>query len=375
MSNLPINLTDLPTELAEEILSKVPVTSMRSSFAKKHLGRQATLASAREFVVVMMMDFRVYLMRVNLHNEVESCMNRESKLSSLDGSDQIHVSQVFHCEGILLCIAEDNTRILVCNPFSGQSRLIEATHNFYRLDRYLYALGYDKSTSNQSLKVLRFIDYPGIDSFLEFKIYDFSSDSWRVLDVANTDFKIYYYSRGDSLKGDTYWFAEDKYSDTPEEGRDPFFLVCFDFTRECFGPRLPLPFDWFLEDIVSLSSVREEQLAVLFQREDTLQMEIWVTSKIEPNTVSWSSKVFLQVNMKTLLPCCLLFLVTHASFFIDEEKKVAVVFDKDIYSATRNKAYIVEKDGSLKQEDLGESPYALSIPLVCSYVPSLRQLN
>ncbi|AEE75763.1 unnamed protein product [Arabidopsis thaliana] len=41
-------------------------------------------------------------------------------------------------------------------------------------------------------------------------------------------------------------------------------------------------------DTVTLSSVREEQLEVLFQNCHTLEMEIWVTTNIEPNAMSWS---------------------------------------------------------------------------------------
>ncbi|ESQ39793.1 hypothetical protein EUTSA_v10001129mg [Eutrema salsugineum] len=137
-------------------------------------------------------------------------------------------------------------------------------------------------------------------------------------------------------RGDTYWFATDRYSETPEKG-DPFFLVCFDFTRESFGYGLPLPLEWCPEDTVSLSSVREEQLTILFQREDPLQMEIWVTSKIDPNAVSWSSK--MRVSSLT------------------RRRKSLWFFDKDRYKATRNIAYIVGKDESLKEVVLRESPY------------------
>lgn len=80
-------------------------------------------------------------------------------------------------------------------------------------------------------------------------------------------------------------------------GESPYFLICFNFTMERFGPRLGLPFRPYVEDTVTLSIVREDQLAVLFQREDTFHMEIWVTTKIEPQVVSWS-KVFLSVDME-----------------------------------------------------------------------------
>ncbi|KAG5415915.1 hypothetical protein IGI04_003482 [Brassica rapa subsp. trilocularis] len=50
-------------------------------------------------------------------------------------------------------------------------------------------------------------------------------------------------------------------------------LVCFDFTTARFGLRLPLPFHSYpKEGVVTFSNVREEQLAVLFQRKETLRM-------------------------------------------------------------------------------------------------------
>ncbi|VYS58359.1 unnamed protein product [Arabidopsis thaliana] len=294
MSNLPRDLSDLPRNMAEEVLSRVPVTSLRRlrftckkwntlsrcrSFAKKHLVRQAKVAAKkREYKVVMMMDFRVYLMRINLQNNVELCIKRERELLFPDASDQIYVRHVFHCDGLLLCIMKDNPRLVVCNPYSGQTRWIETTNNPQRLDAYSYALGYNSST--KSHKILSFVmmfDYVSSTS-AEFKIYDFNSDSWR---------------------GDI-WAA-----------------VC-----------LRRPLSGIFKSSLLLSNVRDEQLAVLFQRMDTLQMEIWVTTKIEPNTVSWSSKFFLSVDMRELTGRYSMFSFSDASFFIDEEKKVAVVIDK-----------------------------------------------
>ncbi|CAL9221242.1 unnamed protein product [Arabidopsis halleri] len=375
-------MSNLPRDLSEEVLCRIPLTSLRpvrstckkwstlskcGSFAKKHLA-QAKVAEAKEFMVVMMMNFRVYLMRVNFQNKVESsCIKREAKLISL-GDDEVDISQVFHCDGLLLCISitKDKTRLVVWNPYWGHTRPIEPTHQFNKLDSYSYALGYDKSS--KSHKILRGITCldPHFD---EFKIYDFNSDSWRVLDVT-PDWHLRNIHHGVSLKGNAYWFANEKYSETRET--DDFFLVCFDFTRETFGPPLPLPFEFAVsEDAMSVSSVREEQLAVLYQPWDTLKMEIWVTSKIEPNAVSWNSKVFLSVSIRQLIAPQFQFYL--GSFFIDEEKKVAGVFDKD-YENQRNIAYIIGVDGSLKQVDLGESD-ARCHPLVCSYVPSLVQLN
>ncbi|XP_023641317.1 putative F-box protein At3g17620 [Capsella rubella] len=128
------------------------------------------------------------------------------------------------------------------------------------------------------------------------------------------------------------------------------------------------------EDTVSLSSVRDEQLAVLFQRRGSSHMEIWITEEIEPREVCWRSKLFVAVNINPLT--CFQF---HGSFFVDEGKKVAVIFGRDMdeHDHVRYAAYVVTgKDGYLKKVDLGESTFERGSPLMCSsYVPSSVQIK
>ncbi|KAF8083834.1 hypothetical protein N665_0750s0019 [Sinapis alba] len=392
-------MSDLPRDVVEEVLCRIPVTSLRpvrcsckkwnelsrcGVFGKKHLAHQAKVAQeAKEALVVMIIDYRVYLMRFNhVSNNnkkaVESCvLKREAKkLIGPDGSDQIDVCEIFDCEGLLLCIPKDKFRALVVwNPYWGQTRWIEQTHNYHLqtpdllVGKYTYAIGYDSSRTH---KVLRFSCFP--NRFVEFKIYEFSSDSWRILDLLprrDDHWRIEYGERGLSLKGNTYWFAT---------GYNSSFLVCFDFTRETFCSPLPLPFDAYPQDTVSLSSVRgEDQLVVLFQPWDILTLEIWISTKIiddQPNAVSWNNKVFLSANIRQLIHPTWQFTVS-VSFFIDQEKKIAVVFDKDtaIQDPNRQVAYIFGVDGSFKEVDLRECAHTLANAFACSYVPSLVQLH
>uniref|UniRef100_A0A1J3IHI9 F-box protein n=1 Tax=Noccaea caerulescens TaxID=107243 RepID=A0A1J3IHI9_NOCCA len=373
-------VSDLPRDLSEEVLSRIPWTCVRKVrstckkwntwsknrfVAKKHLGREAE--KAKEFMVVVMMDYSVYLMGVNISNkDVESCsLKLQGKLScpTDSDSDQIDVCKVFHCDGLLLCVPKDHTRLVVWNPYCGKPLWIEAPHRLERDTRYLYAIGYDKSSNSH--KVLRCRD---------FTIYDLNSASWRVLDIT-PDYKVTYYHCGVSLNGNAYWLAMTADSDGFEEG----CLVCFDFTRETFGPRLPLPFQHLPRDTVSLSAVRGGKLAAMFQPWDSLGVKIWVTNKIEPDAVSWESKVFLSVSLKQSIHHMFQFMVTGGSFFIEEEMKVAVFFDEEFAPPSKkpifNLAYIIGVDGSIKRVDLGESARRGFPPLACSYLPSLIQPN
>nr|VDD35191.1 unnamed protein product [Brassica oleracea] len=262
-------MLDLPRDMEEEVLCRIPMTSLRpvrstckrwntlsrcELFAKKHLGHQVK----EDPLVVMMMDYRVGLMRLNL-STTNDIVKPEAKLTGLD---QIDVCEIFHSDGLLLCIPKYHSRLLVWNTYWGrqQPRWIDHTHNHHEVDKHLYG------HLDKYMYVLRFIDYP--QKFVEFKIYDFNSDSWRII-------------------------------------------------LDLLPPR-----DWRIR-------FDERGLVVLFQRCDTLTMEIWISTTIEqPNAVSWNPKVFLSANIKQLVHPLWQFW-PFACFFIDEEKKVAVVFDKN----------------------------------------------
>lgn len=178
---------------------------------------------------------------------------------------------VFHYDGLLLCKLNYNDRkkILVWNPYLGQTRLIQMR------TKTCYVLGYNNNHCHKILKI--FYDYKGIE------VYDFGSVSWRVLDV-NLDYYEPFYHAALSLKGNTYFSELTNFKDS---------LVCFDFTTERF--RLPLPYK-LKPASVALFRARDEKLVVVHYFYPTL--EIWITTKIEPNEISWSS--FWRLDMRLI---------------------------------------------------------------------------
>ncbi|KAJ4886763.1 F-box/kelch-repeat protein [Raphanus sativus] len=377
-------MSDLPRDMEEEVLSKLPMTSLRRvrftckrwnntlskdrSFTKKY---RDEAAKRKEYQVVMMLEYKVYLMSINLFNPSPS-IEPIGKLVSLDNAahDGVDIIKIFHCEGLLLCVTKDRTRLVVWNPFSGQTRWIQPRDSYHIYDRY--ALGYENKIkySQRSHKVLRFVygyyGKPKGPPVCECEIFSLNSNSWKVVDF-NPDWHIHLFYSGLSLKGNTYLFAEEKLALQERTGR--LFLLCFNFTTESFGPRLRLPFRGRYGDTLSLSSVREEQLAVLFQKIGAYTLKIWISSKVGPNAVSWN-KVFLSVDMKPLIGSR--FQNFSASFFVDEKKKVVVVIDIRAYNSTfRNLAYVIGENGYFKTVDLGDSANSNCwSPIVCSYVPS-----
>jgi len=130
---------------------------------------------------------------------------------------------------------------------------------------------------------------------------------------------------------------------------------------------------------LTLSWARDDKLAVLYSHYDTFDIvEIWISTKIEPNSVSWST--FLTVDMSLINGLTDDFLIRFEakSFFIDEEKKVAVLFDYKVTETGHYQmAYIVGDNGYFKSVNIGviSNSRWLGGKVVCSsYVPSLLQL-
>ncbi|KAJ4916477.1 F-box/kelch-repeat protein [Raphanus sativus] len=248
------------------------------------------------------MGHDIYLTRVILGTDEDPSIECQGQLDK-----QNKISQVFHCSGLLLCVLRDDlTKYIVWNPYLGETRSIESrySHRPARWNWFTYALRYEEKGSS-------------CRGYLE--IYDFDSSTWNTLDITpNT--RILPDRGGVSLKGNTYWPASHI-----NTGEDDDHIICFNFTSESFGPLLPLPFYSENNDDVTLSCVKEEKLAVLpthSNETSSLELKIWINTKIEAEKVLWTKflKVETEAEFYALINC--------GSFFIDEEKKVAMGLKK-----------------------------------------------
>ncbi|KAL0808243.1 hypothetical protein Bca101_100735 [Brassica carinata] len=230
----------------------------------------------------------------------------------------------------------------------------------------IYAIGYSEDKNKKrDHKILRLVDDNCVAgpvlSVFRCEIYEMSSSdsSWRVLEEAKPKWEIDVHQRGASVNGNTYFFAHDRVDDIepdadgsiPVDGVEDS-LLCFDFTKERFGPRLPLPFHSFNEDCVTLSC---------FLRGDDDDEQLAALGNI-----------------------------------VDEENKVAVVFELDSYISisapppSQHTAFVFGQAGYIQSVNLGQalklqhlSPYsgkhcqALLPPLVCSssFRPTLVQVS
>ncbi|CAA7043309.1 unnamed protein product [Microthlaspi erraticum] len=382
-------MTNLPNHMVEEILSMIPFSAMRAvrltckkwntlfkrrSFTTMHIGRQEAAAKeSEESRMIVMMDYNVCLTSVVFVNE-----NPLTKpLGKLTWSNNEQVSQVFHCDGLVLCVLkDDNTRLVVCNPYLGQTRWIE-TKCSHNLDKYKYAIGYESNKSCRSYKILRYKDVYASYGYLSswYEIYDFDSNLWT------TSHKwiepcVKFCDRGVSLKGNTYWSSENR------EGLISY-TVCFDFTRKRFGGLQDLPFRAMNNQLVTLSCVRDEKLSVLVHSTVTFVIDIWITDNIEEKKVAWGNSLrvddtvtkvswskFLSVDLGPLTGLR----ISDGRCFIEEEKKVAMVLSKD-REGRSDTLKICGEAGYFRELELGEPSEKRCWPVMCSYVPSLVQIN
>ncbi|CAA7023706.1 unnamed protein product [Microthlaspi erraticum] len=356
-------MPELPGDLVEDILSRVPATSLerlRSTckpwdrlFNDKRFTRKHFDKAPKQFMFILLKNRMVCSMSINLHKVQPQKVTDEVSLTDLHSSlDQImdyDDCRVFHCDGLLLCInREFNDRLVVWNPCTGQTRWIDA-YNKYAT----YALGsYQDKTCGNSYKIL------GYSLNDRFGIFELNSNSWRFLDFT-LDFHLPPLHEGVSLKGKTYWIVTNgKKFDT--WSADVEFLITFDYTTERFERLLYLPRLIPYCQALSLSVVREEKLAVLLKYHET---EIWVADKIGETKAasSWRKLLVVDFNNPSIYLC------KGGSFLVDEEKKVLVCCDYSNTICIAGKNNNVRKLNCLRDVSTWH-------PFLFNYVPSLTQI-
>ncbi|CAA7014920.1 unnamed protein product [Microthlaspi erraticum] len=369
-------MSDLPGELVEEILSRVPLKYLRA-VRRTCKPWNALTRNRKQFTGFMVMDSKLCSMEFNLDpqrfpdgdflvKQVNIFNIAKSKIFTghvwglhgqsifVDPSiEQAHrpnhseICEVFHWDGLIFCVIKDNSWRFVWNPYLSQIKWFQTIDFFHRSHSSdMYAVGYEDKNNNRNHKILRLL-------VVSYEIYDFNSDSWRILHL-NPGCNIR--SGCVSLKGNAYFLGR-------EAGKSTDGLLCFDFTAERFGTLLALPFGSIQNTI---SCVRDEKLAVSHYSED-LSLEIWITTKIEVNIAASSWSRFLRLEFHPF--------VVDMSFFIDEDKKIALVSGSDHFF----KGFIIGVDGYFRTVNIREAreplEYCYNQLVFSSYAPSLVELQ
>ncbi|XP_023642656.1 putative F-box protein At3g21130 [Capsella rubella] len=362
----------LQEALVVEILSRVPAVSLarlRSTskrwnalvkdgrLAKKH----SAYAPRQSPLFIMLIDSRVYLVSIDLHRidndkaapsaKVTSQFSLKDPLSN-SSEQEVDICNVFHCNGLLLCTTRDN-RLVVWNPCSGEKRWI-VQHRLGYGEINHYALGYDYRSS--CYKILRMGGHR-VPFQTKYQVYNFTSESWRVVGGTVDCFIPRIQSLGISVMGNTYWLAYCR----QELG---VILLYFDFSTERFHS-LSLPEDAPRSYFdVALSVTREEQQLCLLA---VWSHEVWIATKMEgTGDLSWSK--FLTVSkfdLRNHLRFCI-----GMSFLVDQENKVVVSCNNSGFS--NNIIQIVGKNTYIHEDQKGANSH---VTRLLTYVPGLVQIQ
>ncbi|KAG7577722.1 F-box associated interaction domain [Arabidopsis thaliana x Arabidopsis arenosa] len=379
-----MTLPNLPKDLVEEVLSFVPATYLKrlSSTCKpwnrlihndKRFARKHSDNAAKEFLVFMLRrNFRICRLSFNLHGTDPSAEVKGELILPdpyfKNSADQFEIDRVFHCDGLLLCTSQLERRMVVWNPLTGETKWIQT-----RQEGGTFVLGYSQDKNkfrNKSYKIMGFYDRSS--EFLE--VYDFNSDSWRVLDGIRPEWYLGYAYRCVSLKGNAYMLG----IDIIEEMGLSLSLLKYDFSTEKYEPvTLPFPSHAHcFREAHCLSVVRGEKLSLLYRRDKRSKTEVWVTNKIDDTTtegaVSWTKVLALDLNRE-------LQIAFTSNFLVDEEKKVFMCCvswredgDED---KSKDKVYMVGEDSKVKEIDSGVNATTGCWPTILGYVPSLVQIQ
>ncbi|XP_010487753.1 PREDICTED: F-box protein ETP1-like [Camelina sativa] len=382
---------ELPNDLVDEILYRVPATSLKRlratckrwnrlfkedrKFASEHRDK-----AAKEFLFLIMTEKQRIcpLSIINLPphgDDVPLLPSVEVKreLSLPESFNNSLQTKVFHCDGLLLCVRDFpistttcHYEIVVWNPFTGQTRWIEANNRWKPF--ITFVLGYNNNKSSCSQRSYKILCFSTAGK--ETEIYDLnSSDSWRTPDGDLTPpgwTAVMAEEAIVSVKGNTYCFAlEDS---KPLLGLS---LVRYDFSTEKSSLFVPLPYQHPRWEILRLCAVRDEKLSVFLQPYFTYKTEIWVTSKIDDDStkaVSWNKVLALDLSPH-------LRITEDVKFVLDEDKKVAVCCERLMdYDDDQliDKIYILGEDNQVSEFAFGLTTGPRPFPL--NYVPSLVQI-
>ncbi|EOA33831.1 hypothetical protein CARUB_v10021311mg [Capsella rubella] len=266
-------MSNLPQDLLEEILYRVPATCLKrirptckrwyALFKDQRFCNNHFHKAPKQYRILMLKETRVSILNFNTKFIGTSLVLKNTTFNP----EQVCIDRVCHCDGLLLCTTKDN-RLVVWNPCLGETWCIQP-RTCNKISSF--ALGYEENKSCPSYKIL--INWYKQNSQAMYEIYEFSSDSWKVLDDVGLDCVIFT-NIGASLKGNTYFIAEYTLGGC---------LVCFDFTSERLK-RLCLPPSSY-HGCMALSVVGEvEQLSLLNRNWSLSKVEIWVTNNIDTST-------------------------------------------------------------------------------------------
>ncbi|XP_006412628.2 LOW QUALITY PROTEIN: putative F-box only protein 9, partial [Eutrema salsugineum] len=157
-------MSDLPSELVEEILSRVPATILKrfrsickrwkALFKDRRFTEKNSGKAPKQSLILLVMLTELITFSVSNSLNVADLSSIEFKVplglkNITHLSDSEKVREVFHCGGLLLCTITP-CELVVWNPCLGETRWIQPKIDFKGWSKY--SLGYENNKFCLSFK-------------------------------------------------------------------------------------------------------------------------------------------------------------------------------------------------------------------------------
>ncbi|CAL9217112.1 unnamed protein product, partial [Arabidopsis halleri] len=343
------NKEKLPWDMVEEILSRVPPTSLdrfRTVCKRwKALFKDKTFINNHKMTFQFILTTRSKIYSVSVINtKVEV---RELTLNTPGLKPQIPISLVDTC-GFLLCGMGEGA--VVWNPWLRQTRCIEPEVNQPSLD--FLGIGYDNNKRVEEIVYKTLSVYmKDLGSTHTWKIHDFASDTWKDQEIKKTKYSRSI-TQGGQSRVNFHYTSVVSLNGTFEE-----FLKFCDLPSGKNRRR----------DALVLRVFRENRFSLLKQCHVTKKIKIWVTKNKIDNWygghVKWMS--FMEVSIPNMPDLVQTKTYSQPSYFIDDKRLVICSCDE----TGRAWIYVVGKNKLINKVHLDSvvDPW----PLHCTYFPNL----
>ncbi|KAJ0263741.1 F-box domain-containing protein [Hirschfeldia incana] len=313
------NKENLPWELVEEILSRVPPKPLaRFRIVCK---RWNSLFDDNTFINSHKMTFRFVLVTkskvysVSLNPEIEV---RELTLD-IPGLKDLKPNELVGCNGLLLCGKKEGA--VVWNPWLGQNRCIK--DEVSQLSLEFSGIGYDDNRIGKKIAYKALACYlSDIRTTNVLRIHDLATDTWKevlndIKDKPPEKLFSKHSTKGVSLNGTLYWVAY--FQSHPSL----VSVVRFDFSSGRYFKFCGLPcVENDHSDALVLRAFRGDRFSLLKQCHVTKKIQIWVAKdKIDNGytaDVRWMS--FMEVSIPNLPHLVQTQSYPQPSYFIDDKR-------------------------------------------------------
>lgn len=140
-----------------------------------------------------------------------------------------------------------------------------------------------------------------------------------------------------------------------------------DFSTERFKPICSNPIDYGAFDVLTLSSFKGDKLSLLYQHEDKVEMEVWVTNKVNDFVISWT-KLF-NVTRPNLPKLHDHEDLAYPVYFIGNNNRIVLCCEELIEGGNVSvNIYIIGEDGIKKKVEIERHRITSFGPSICFWL-------